>query len=65
MLKFYEIIGTDKPILKEKEPNHMSLFEIVHFNENPLNYQVDGYVQKIKSKQIFFEPVYSCLKDHS
>lgn len=65
MLKSYEILGTDKPIFKEKQSDHFSLFEIVHLNENPENYQVDGYVQVIENEQVFFEPVYIRYKDNS
>ncbi|MEB6550194.1 hypothetical protein MXL46_13950 [Heyndrickxia sporothermodurans] len=58
MLKSHEILGTDKPILRERESHHFFLDEITHLNENPEHYEVAGYVQIKISKQIFYKPVY-------
>lgn len=62
MLKGYEILGTEKPIYKEKLVHHFFLDEITQLNENPEDYRVDGYVQVIKNKEIFFNAVYSLDK---
>jgi hypothetical protein len=59
MLKAHEILGTDKPIFKEKEDTYFYLDELLHLNENPEKYSVVGYVQVIKNKEIFFKAVYS------
>ncbi|MEB6551120.1 hypothetical protein MXL46_18915 [Heyndrickxia sporothermodurans] len=59
MLKNHEILGTEKPIYKEKLVHHLFLDEITQLNENPEDYRVDGYVQVIKNKKIFFTAVYS------
>ncbi|MFT9601004.1 hypothetical protein [Mesobacillus sp.] len=64
MLKAHEILGTDKPIFKEKRPEYFFYDEIVHLNENPEKYSVVGYAQVIKFKQTFFEPVYSLDKSY-
>ncbi|MBL5768667.1 hypothetical protein [Heyndrickxia sporothermodurans] len=58
MLKGHEILGTDKPILRERESNHFFLDEITQLNENPEHYEVAGYVQMTINKQIFYKPVY-------
>jgi hypothetical protein len=59
MLKVHEILGTDKPVFKEKEDNHFFLDEITYLNENAENYRVVGYVRVIKNQEIFFKAVYS------
>jgi hypothetical protein len=59
MLKAHEILGTDKPIFKNKEVEHFYLDELVHLHENPEKYSVAGYVQIKKFNQSFFKPVYS------
>jgi len=59
MLKAYEILGTDKPIFREKEVNHFFLDEISYLDENPEKYSVVGYVQVIINKKVFFKSVYS------
>lgn len=64
MLKSYEILGTDKPIFREKEVNHFFLDELTHLNENPKKYSLSGYVQVIKQQQLFYKPVYSLTKSY-
>lgn len=59
MLKSHEILGTDKPIYREKGDEHFFFEELLFLNENPEKYSVVGYVQVIKFQQVFFEPVYS------
>lgn len=60
LLKAYQILGTDKPILKERELHHYYLDEIVHLNEDPENYEVVAYVQMDKyTHETFFQAVYS------
>ncbi|WP_191557783.1 hypothetical protein [Metabacillus idriensis] len=61
MLQVQGILGTDKPIFREKEVNHFFLDELTYLNENPKKYSVSGYVQVIKQQQIFFKPVYSLI----
>lgn len=58
MLKAHEILGTDKPVFREKQINHFYLDEISHLNENPEHYEVVGYVQVIFKAEPFFKPVY-------
>lgn len=64
MLKAHEILGTDKPIFRERERNHFFLDEISHLDENPEKYSVVGYVQVIINKKVFFNPVYSLDKSY-
>ncbi len=64
MLKAYEILGTDKPIFKDRKAEHFFLDELVHLKENPKNYSVVGYVQVMKFQSIFFKPVYSLTKSY-
>ncbi|EJP0467936.1 hypothetical protein NVA59_005411 [Escherichia coli] len=64
MLKAHEILGTDKPIYREKQAEHFSFDELLFLNENPEKYSVVGYVQVIKYQQVFFEPVYSLDKSY-
>lgn len=59
MLKSYEVLGTDKPILRERNNTHFFLDEIIQLNENPEDYFVSGYVPVIKNKEVFFKAVYS------
>jgi hypothetical protein len=59
MLKAHEILGTDKPIFRNKEVAHFYLDELVHLHDNPEKYSVVGYVRIIKLTQTFFKPVYS------
>ncbi|MBU8732504.1 hypothetical protein KM915_20870 [Cytobacillus oceanisediminis] len=59
MLKAYEILGTDKPILKEKEFDQFFLDEITFLNENPEQYEVVAYIQVIKGNEQFFKAAYS------
>lgn len=58
MLKAHEILGTDKPIFREREPQHFFLDEIAHLDENPDHYSVVGYVQVVKDKEVFFKAVW-------
>lgn len=53
MLKAHEILGTDKPVFREKQINHFYLDEISHLNENPEHYEVVGYVQVIFKAEPF------------
>lgn len=64
MLKAHEIIGTDKPIFREKSEVHFFLDEITQLGEKPSKYSVDGYVQVIKEGEIFFKAVYSLDKSY-
>mgnify|MGYP001565701904 CR=1 FL=1 len=64
MLKSYEILGTDKPIFREKELNDFFLDELTHLNENRKKYRLSGYVQVIKQHQLFYKPVYSLTKSY-
>ncbi|EOW8912826.1 hypothetical protein ACOVAE_003049 [Listeria monocytogenes] len=59
MLKAHEILGTDKPIFREREVHHFFLDEISHLDENPEKYSVVGYVRVIKKQEIFFKSVFS------
>lgn len=59
MLKAHEILGTDKPILEEKEAQHFFLDEITYLNENPEQYEIVAYLQIIKNQQVFYKPVYA------
>ena len=59
MLKAYEILGTDKPILKEREKNQFFLEEITLLNEKPEHYEIVAYVRVIKDNQPFFKAIYS------
>lgn len=59
MLVAHEILGTDKPIFRNKEVDHFYLDELVHLHETPEKYSVVGYVRIIKFTRTFFKPVYS------
>lgn len=59
MLMLHEVLGTDKPIFKEKEAEHFFFEELLALNEKPTNYKVTGYVAVTKNKQSFFKQVYS------
>lgn len=58
MLKAHDILGTDKPIFREREGNHLFLVEILHLNDNPEKYDVSGYVRVIIGNEPFFKAVY-------
>lgn len=58
VLKAHEILGTDKPIFKEKENTCFFLDEITTLGENPEDYEVIGYVQILVKKIPFFKAVY-------
>ena len=56
--KPHEILGTDKPVLRERDDNHLTREELIHLNENLEDYKLDAYVPIVVDKQDFFEPVY-------
>lgn len=58
MLKAHEILGTDKPIFKEKEVTHLFLEEITALGGDPELYEVVGYAQVLMDNQPFFKAVY-------
>ncbi|EGE1848197.1 hypothetical protein DL988_19965 [Shigella flexneri] len=59
MLMLHEILGTDKPVFKEKQAEHFFYQELLALNEKPSQYKITGYVKVRKNKQLFFKRVYS------
>lgn len=59
LLQAHEILGTDKPILKEREINHFFLDEITELGENPEKYEIVAYVRVVKKEQTFFRAVFA------
>jgi len=59
MLMLHEILGTDKPIFKEKQAEHFFYEELLALDEKPSQYKITGYVEVRKNKQLFFKQVYS------
>nr|WP_173026391.1 hypothetical protein [Aeromonas sp. Ne-1]AKO69687.1 hypothetical protein [Aeromonas sp. Ne-1] len=58
MLKGYEILGTNKVILEEKENNLFSFRELLALREKLADYEVVAYLEVKKFGQLFFEPMY-------
>lgn len=58
MLKAHEILGTDKPIYKDKEVPYLYLDEITALQGNPEHYEVVGYAQVLVDNQPYFKAVY-------
>ncbi|HZH59643.1 MAG TPA: hypothetical protein VEY70_08720 [Metabacillus sp.] len=54
----HEILGTDKPIFKEKEEDHYTYEEVLHLNGNLNDFIHVGYVKVQTRGHVFFEPVY-------
>jgi hypothetical protein len=54
----HEIIGTDKPIYNTKQEGFLFYEEILLLNENPGDYQIEGYLQ-VNKGQILFQPLYT------
>ncbi|UAL49712.1 hypothetical protein K7887_21945 (plasmid) [Sutcliffiella horikoshii] len=53
------VIGTDKPILREKEKDHFTWEELLHLEERIEDYVHYGFVQKVMQQQVFFLPIYA------
>lgn len=58
MLSISEIIGSEKPILLEKEVGMLTLDEIVNINENTTDYEHVGFIQTDEVHELF-QKVYS------
>lgn len=52
-----EIIGSEQPILLEKETGMLSFDEIVYINENIEDYKLVGFIQIDEEKELY-EKVY-------
>lgn len=61
LLKGHEILGTDKPIYFRKNEDHLFYEDLLLMDENPDDYEIEGYVQVIKTGEPFFLPVYQLL----
>lgn len=60
MLMLYEILGTDKPVFKEKQKEHFFYEDLLALNEKASQYKITGYMEVRKNKQLFFKQLYSC-----
>ena len=58
-LEAHEIMGTDKPIFKEKENNHFTMGELLHLDLKPSDYEEAGFVRVIRDEKTLFKTVYT------
>nr|WP_173026352.1 hypothetical protein [Aeromonas sp. Ne-1]AKO69666.1 hypothetical protein [Aeromonas sp. Ne-1] len=61
MYKLIEILGTDKPIIREigNDDELFTLEELSYLNEKPSEYTVSAYLQLAGRKSGFYKPLYS------
>lgn len=55
----HEVIGTDKPILRQKEMQHFTWEELLHLEERIEDYVHYGFVQKIMQQKVFYVSIYA------
>jgi len=58
-LEAHQIMGTDKPIFKEKGNNHLTLDEILHLDLKPKDYVEAGFVRVIHAGETLFKTFYT------
>lgn len=62
LLKSYEVLGTDLPILQERSDDQLTFAEIVHCGADISRLERVGYVLRIIDRKAFYEPVYGFKK---
>lgn len=57
MIHISEVIGSELPILLEKETGMLSFDEIIYINENIVDYKLVGFIQIDEDKELY-EKIY-------
>lgn len=54
----HEVLGTELPILKEKEVEHYTLEDILNTGQQPDNFERCGFVEVRKYNRTLYQPIY-------
>lgn len=59
MYNIIEILGTDKPVVRERESDQYFLEELSELNERIADYSICAYMQLSGKKNGYYKPLYA------